>query len=136
MFDVDFKKALPYLLGGAFVLWLFSKRKTLAVREIEKNAQTSKVKYLTMSEVEKNAYCKSVSKDLRSEMDWFFLPIFNNSRLVALVKNNHFCILRVADFYSKYWFFGSLSHELRIHLTRSDEAKISDILYMLESNEL
>lgn len=135
MFGISFEKALPYLLGGAFVFLLLRKSKSSEVKVLEKNAVTDKVKYITMTDLEKSEFCKSKAKLFKSLLGGF--P--DRDSIVAFYKSYDFCLLRIAQEFNEYFWFGSMSYETRqlfLGLNSSKFIHIEKYVAELEANEL
>ncbi len=110
VFGIKLEKALPYLLGGAFLVLLYKLYRYFFTRDvegIEKEALSMKLRYSLLSEDKRKEYAKSVMSKIHNVLWSRFLSSFrNNDDVIALVKSNSFCLLDVGREHKKSILYG------------------------------
>ncbi len=110
VFGIKLEKALPYLLGGAFLVLVWKIFKSLSPKSRVEGAKNIKgrslvvrAKWGVMSEAQKYAYITEVANLIYDIWAWRLPMLDNDLDLVALIKCNSFCIKEVGEKYKTFW---------------------------------
>lgn len=127
------KTALPYLFGGAVFYFVWRKifKRDDSIDVIEADARSARARYEFMSEDEKDEYADKVCTHLSNTLaDRWFSSFRNNDDVIAIIKENSFCIVRIGKKFDRPYLL-SLSDYLAYSLSSSDMHKIVDEVDML-----
>ncbi len=136
--DSMINNALPYFIGGALLFWAW--RRYLfsfdEVKYVEEKSLKTSINWAVMTEDERDRYALSQA-DLIGDILGFrvFSSWRTNDDVVAIVKNNSFCIERIGKMFDRpFWsnpFRQRLSSFLTISLSSEDLIQITDELQLL-----